>query len=221
MAYGIDMARLRHELLQPSAAMRLLLSRLDLKRLPDRDARLIEAVTKAAGQVEENLQALCDYLALKEGTTVPDSRPVMPQTLSAALSEQCNQSFREAGLALSVRCATDTPLNGDPQLIEQAALNLIDNALAFSAEGAVEVAILREGSEAVIQVTDQGCGLPDGDPTRLFDAFVVAQAENARRTERFGLGLTIAAMIAAAHGGSLSLAAGPDGGVCAAFRLPA
>jgi two-component system OmpR family sensor kinase len=85
----------------------------------------------------------------------------------------------------------------------------------------VEVRVSSEGDDAVLEVRDQGPGLPPGDPADLFERFWRAGAGRERGPGGAGLGLAIVAAIADAHGGSVSASNADGGGASFVVRLPA
>ena len=76
----------------------------------------------------------------------------------------------------------------------------------------------KETAEAILMIVDQGIGIPEKDRSKVFDRFY--RAENARGTSGTGLGLSIVKHIVDAHGGSIKLAAGGEGGTAVILRLP-
>jgi len=88
----------------------------------------------------------------------------------------------------------------DGVLIEQALVNLLENAAKYTdPPGVIEVGARVEEGSIVVEVTDEGPGLPPGTEERVFEKFY--RAESARRG--FGLGLPICRAIATAHGGGI------------------
>jgi two-component system OmpR family sensor kinase len=100
--------------------------------------------------------------------------------------------------------------------------NLMSNALTHTPAGtAVVVRVSSEDDDAVLEVRDHGQGLPEGDPSELFERFWRASAGRERGPGGAGLGLAIVAAIADAHGGSVSATNAPGGGASFVVRLPA
>ena len=105
-----------------------------------------------------------------------------------------------------------------PTAIRRALRNLIDNALRYGTRA--EVALVRQGGEAVITIADHGPGLPEDQLEAVFEPFVRGEASRSRATGGVGLGLAIARSIARAQGGEVTLANRPEGGLLATLRLP-
>jgi two-component system sensor histidine kinase MprB len=98
-------------------------------------------------------------------------------------------------------------VRGQPQRIERAVSNLVDNALKWSPPGASVELTLRGGE---LSVRDHGPGFAPADVEQVFDRFY--RAEDARGMPGSGLGLAIVRQAAEAHGGSAAAANAPDGG---------
>jgi len=96
--------------------------------------------------------------------------------------------------------------------------NLIDNAIRYTpAGGRVDVAIYSEGSSAVIEVIDNGPGIPEADRGRVFDRFYRRAGSE---TPGSGLGLAIVKRIVERHGGTIALLDAPGGGLRVRVELP-
>jgi signal transduction histidine kinase len=97
--------------------------------------------------------------------------------------------------------------------------NLLDNAQRH-ARSEVSVAVRRDGDRAVVEVADDGDGVPDGDRERIFERFVRLDEARARDDGGAGLGLAIARDVAVRHGGTLTVRNAPAGGALFELRLP-
>ncbi|MDP2215243.1 sensor histidine kinase KdpD [Phenylobacterium sp.] len=110
----------------------------------------------------------------------------------------------------------------DPKGVRTALAALLSNAIIHGGDGGeVRIKAWRENSEVLIDILDQGPGVDPRDIPRLLRPF--EQGENAliRRGEGAGLGLPLAFMLCRGMGGGLVLTPRPEGGLCAAIRLPA
>lgn len=109
-------------------------------------------------------------------------------------------------------------IDGDPQLLEQALGNLLDNAIDFTPSGGhIAVAVQAQGDRIRITIADSGSGIPDYALTRIFDRFYSLPRENGQKSS--GLGLTFVQEVARLHGGEIALNNLPQGGVMAALLL--
>ena len=124
---------------------------------------------------------------------------------------------------VDVRLAPDIPLVlVDGVLLEQVFVNLLENAARYSPAGnAVQVGAWREDATVVVEVADQGPGIPAGEEEAVFRKFYRGRgAEGAVPAEGSGLGLAICRGIVAAHGGRIWVEAGRSGGAAFRFTIP-
>ena len=114
-----------------------------------------------------------------------------------------------------------TPLvRGEKFLLEQSVSNLVQNAIEFSPpNGSIALSLQAENGCAVITVEDSGPGVPEYALEKIFDRFYsLPRPDTGRKSS--GLGLSIVREIARLHGGNISLANRPGGGVRAVLSLP-
>jgi two-component system sensor histidine kinase TctE len=110
------------------------------------------------------------------------------------------------------------PARGDTLLVGELAANLVDNAARYGAKN-ITVATRNAAGRALLEVTDDGRGIPIGERTRIFERFRRLDNES---TEGSGLGLAIVSEIAQRHGASVEVSDGPDGkGTRVAVSFPA
>ncbi|MDB5096608.1 MAG: multi-sensor signal transduction histidine kinase [Cyanobacteria bacterium RYN_339] len=146
-----------------------------------------------------------------------------PTDLSAVLRETTTSLeplAREAGLTITL-VLPEAPLElvADAMRIEQVISNLVTNAIKFSpAGGLVGVALRLEPGRAVVEVRDQGIGIPDHQVAGLFERFT--RLDNGLRRSGTGLGLSIAKALVEAHGGEIGLNSIPGQGSTFWFALP-
>jgi signal transduction histidine kinase len=129
-----------------------------------------------------------------------------------------------ADVAVEVHLDVAVPLSGDPDQLNRLVRNLLDNAVRH-ARAKVSVTVTTDGAHtALIEVADDGPGIPTADRERVFDRFVRLQSARTRHhgdATGTGLGLSIARDITTAHGGSITVADTPDGpGALFVVRLP-
>jgi len=109
----------------------------------------------------------------------------------------------------------------DPHLIEQAAVNLLDNAITYSNPGgSIRVEIASTESETFIRFQDHGIGIAREHLPRLFERFYRVDKARSRKMGGTGLGLSIVKHIAQAHGGTVTVESAPGKGSTFAIHLP-
>ena len=120
----------------------------------------------------------------------------------AASIAQCEELAHAQQIRLVCHCPADRSANVHPPLLQQAIVNLIDNAIKYSPEGGeVRVEVMAEGSGTCIAVVDHGCGIEARHLHRLFERFYRVDPARSRQTGGTGLGLALVKHIALAHGG--------------------
>ncbi len=122
-----------------------------------------------------------------------------------------------------VRLVAPRPVEivGDRMRIRQVLDNLLANVRTHCPEGTSSVVTVeQEGDDAVIRVEDDGPGLSPEDATRVFERFFRADTSRSRRFGGAGLGLSIVASIAKAHGGTVTAGPGTNGGTVFTVRVP-
>jgi signal transduction histidine kinase len=141
--------------------------------------------------------------------------------LAAAAADSLARRFEAAGITLDRRLAA-SPVLADPHWLHQVITNLLTNALKFTpAGGHVIISTGPSGAEAVLQVTDNGTGIPADDLPRIFDRFW--RGQQATQISGSGIGLAVAAELAQAHGGRLTASSelqGPGRGTQMTLTLP-
>ena len=106
-------------------------------------------------------------------------------------------------------------------MIEQALVNILDNAIDFSEPGgSIRVRAYLDRDATVIDVIDRGPGIPEAEREKVFEMFYMAEQPDDRH-HGVGLGLAICRSIVEAHGGTIVALGGPDAcGCCLSIRLP-
>jgi two-component system sensor histidine kinase MprB len=200
-----------HELRTPLTSLR---TNLDvMRRHPDMDATMRAQVladidrdtAELSGLVEEVVAVAAD----RQSTELPE-----PVRLSDASRNVIERARRRTSRDIAL-IADDSISVVRPALFERALSNLIDNALKFDqSDATIDVTI----ANGVVMVADRGPGIPDADLPNVFDRFHRSVAS--RTLPGSGLGLSIVAEFAAAHGGSVVARNRVGGGAEVGFTLP-
>jgi signal transduction histidine kinase len=147
-----------------------------------------------------------------------------PVDLRAVVTDALNAHEPSAAAKrLQVHAALDdASVPGDARLIHRMAWNLVDNAIRYNITGGrVEITLTAAATAATLTVTNTGSPVPPGQVSRLLEPFQRAAQDRSTSATGLGLGLSIVADIAEAHGASLAVSPRPDGGLTFAVGFPA
>jgi signal transduction histidine kinase len=126
------------------------------------------------------------------------------------------------GHELTVNVLEPVSVDGSSDDLHRLVLNLIENAMVHTPNGShVDVSARRDGDVAVIEVADDGPGIPADMREHIFDRFVRRDGDRSGGGTGSGLGLAIVRAVARAHGGTVELDESPHGGARFVVRLPA
>ena len=136
----------------------------------------------------------------------------------SSLVESIAVEMAETGLHVSADGGPAVVIDGDPVALRRLVSNLLDNAVKFGSSACARV--YRDGGAAVIEVDDNGPGIPEAERERVFEPFQRGEPSRSRETGGAGLGLAVVRSVARAHGGDAALANRDGGGLRACVRLP-
>jgi two-component system phosphate regulon sensor histidine kinase PhoR len=139
----------------------------------------------------------------------------------AAVVADCGPRATERSLAIETDCPAELMADVNPPLVEQALINLVDNAIKHSEPGrTIRLAAAAADRGLVIRVQDQGCGIEAEHLPRLFERFYRVDRARSRQQGGTGLGLAIVKHIVQAHGGTVDVESTPGVGSTFTIRLP-
>jgi signal transduction histidine kinase len=195
-----------------------------LLRYPGQTASNEAAATifKESGRLVAMINTYLDVLRLEAG-----SRPLRRETFDIRDTvnqvKQVLQPLAEASkILVTTEIASGLPsLEGDPHLIAGALLNLLGNAVKYTAHGKeVKLRVLAESTMIVMEVWNPGPVIPRRELERLFEPFY-RRHEQEGATPGWGLGLAFVKRIAEQHGGKVEASSEPELGTCFRLHLPA
>jgi two-component system sensor histidine kinase TctE len=215
-----------HQLRTPLAGLK---SQTEIALKSNRDAELATRLERVHEGAVRSAHLVNQLLTLTRAE--PEAAGALPRSsvdlraLVVALVAEGVPRALQAGIDLGIEDAPeDTPPNAEPVrvtgaevLLREAVFNLVDNAIRYAGRGAeVTVSVKRQGKHAVVEVTDNGPGLPADQLEAVFGRFVRATHEGSG----CGLGLAIVREIAQRHQGEVTLHSVTPHGLCARLRLP-
>ena len=140
-----------------------------------------------------------------------------PLELSSLLESLCDE-MAETGHATQVESGEKVVLEGDPMALRRLFSNLLENAVKFG--GRARTRVFRDANNAVVEIEDDGPGIPPGDREKVFEPFYRREPSRSRQTGGIGLGLAVVRSIARGHGGDVDLVNRVGGGLTARVQLP-
>jgi two-component system cell cycle sensor histidine kinase PleC len=204
------LATMSHELRTPLNAI-IGFSQIIRLQMLGREAS--EKYASYAGDIEDSgkhllglINQILDLAKIEAGTMA-----LSPSDFDlAVVVDECARSMRiraeDKGMTLSVAHQHSLIMvSADEMAVRQIVLNLLANAVKFTAQGSVTVALTVRGDAVEIAVTDTGCGIDSAHLARIFQPFEQVDNSLSREHGGTGLGLPIVAKLAEAHGGACSV----------------
>jgi two-component system OmpR family sensor kinase len=174
-----------------------------------------ELRAKMAADIDEMEAMISGTLAFVRDASQPSIRARLELS---SLLESLADELSETGKDVAVDQAERIVIDGDPLGLRRLFNNLLGNAVKFG--GRVRVRVFVAENTAVVEIDDEGCGLPLAELDRVFEPFYRHETSRSRETGGIGLGLAVARSVARAHGGDAELENRPGGGLTARVRLP-
>ncbi|GIX46297.1 MAG: PAS domain-containing sensor histidine kinase [Candidatus Tectimicrobiota bacterium] len=218
-------ANVSHELKTPVTAIKGFVETLRDSALDDRAQaeRFLDIIARHAERLHTIIEDLLTLARLEqspEDAALPRDAHLVAEVLQAAVQD-CAAKAVARQIRIEVRCdpALRAPLNAP--LLEQALVNLLDNAMNASKDGStVWLEAEPEGGDLVIRVRDQGIGIAPQHLPRIFERFYRVDKARSREHGGTGLGLAIVKHIALAHGGRVSVTSAVGQGSTFCLHLP-
>ena len=207
------MLGISHELRTPLSRMRLTLEFLD-------DAENVESLKAEIVEMEKIVVSLLEAERL-------NSRHAQLSRTDVIVGDLINELLDDFFAREAERISVSLPAEPVSAYIDEARItlllkNLISNALRYSKpeDGLVVLAVSTTDSELIVTVSDNGPGLPEDQAEHIGEPFYRSDASRARESGGTGLGLYLAALVAKAHGGSLTLLDTENQGASFEVRIP-
>ncbi|MBN2051298.1 MAG: ATP-binding protein, partial [Spirochaetales bacterium] len=216
-------ANVSHELKTPITSLKgyvetLLDGALDDRPKAEEFLRIIASQTERINAIVTDLLSLS---RLEQAGSTLEKEPLPGRSLLESALGVCRRKAEEKRITFDLVCPEELFVPANTLLIEQALVNLIDNAVKYSNAGSVvRLTAKNEGKTVTFQVEDSGCGIPEKDLPRLFERFFRVDRARSRELGGTGLGLAIVKHIALAHGGSVGVSSVEGKGAVFTLRIP-
>jgi signal transduction histidine kinase len=213
-----------HELKTPLTAIRMYAETLAMGRSLDKEAQneYLETISNESERLSRLVDDVLLFSKIEQGKALYRFRPVRLADALEKAARTIAYPLAKHGFQLRMELQADSlEVDADADALEQAVLNLLTNAMKYStSRKEIELRLLRRSAEAAIEVRDYGIGIAAAEQARIFEKYYRAPTEENRLIPGTGLGLTLVAQIAKAHGGHVDIASEPGKGSTFTIRLP-
>ncbi|MYM84519.1 PAS domain-containing protein [Duganella sp. FT50W] len=225
------LANMSHEIRTPMNAIIGLTRLLEEAPLAPRERGYLHKIQFATQSLLSLVNDVLDFSRVEAGQLVLEHAEFHLQHILDSISVMLSGGAADKGVELvyDIDPAMPAALAGDPMRLQQVLLNLIGNALKFTAHGEVVLSVrpvpgsAKPGDHALLvefRVRDTGIGIAADQQASIFDAFSQADSSTSRRFGGAGLGLAICRQLADMMGGAISVCSAPDQGAEFLFACP-
>ena len=218
-------ANVSHELKTPITSIKGFVETLRDGALDDRDQaeRFLGIVARHADRLHAIIEDLLSLSRLEQGTEsydIPRTEAAMTDVCAAAMLD-CAAKATARQVTIESSCPSDLRVWVNAPLLEQALVNLLENAITYSNAGStVWLTACQAGETLSIDVRDEGIGIPPEHLSRVFERFYRVDKARSREHGGTGLGLAIVKHIAQVHGGQVTVTSTVGQGSTFTVRLP-
>jgi heavy metal sensor kinase len=211
-----------HELRTPLTVMRGELESLAQDRQLGRETReTLGSVLEEVERLAEIVDSLFALSRLDAGEAGAEWRRFDLAELAATTAEQMSLLATDKNVSVACDSAAGVMVEGDPARLKQVIVNLLDNAIKYTAAGGrVRLTVRREQDSAVLEVDDDGIGIPAEALPHVFNRFFRVDSSRSREQGGAGLGLAIVKSICSAHGAEIEVVSAPGKGSTFRLRQP-
>ena len=202
-------ASVSHELKTPLTAIRMFAETLAMGRTGDERTKseYLETIVNESERLARLVDNVLDFSKIEQGKKIYRLVPTRLEDVAGSAARAMRFPLAQQGFQLHLTVQDEMPgVQADPDAIQQAILNLLTNAMKYSGEAReIDLRLGARNGDAVIEVVDHGLGMAPDERKRVFDKFYRAPSNESRLIAGTGLGLTLVAHIAQAHGGRVEV----------------
>lgn len=217
-------AAVSHEFRTPLTTLAHLNDLLSSREEPGAEKRrgYYQAQSRATDRLRRLVETLLDFGRMEAGRQPYRFEPVDAGAFARDVAQSFGAEVAGRGFQVEIRGGEEAlPVLADPEALERALWNLLDNAAKYSGESRnIVVSTAGSRNEARIEVSDSGFGIDAGDLRKIFDKFARGEAARRHGIKGTGIGLTMVRHIAEAHGGEVTVASAKGQGSTFAIVLP-
>jgi CheY-like chemotaxis protein/nitrogen-specific signal transduction histidine kinase len=214
------LAQLGHEIRTPMTGVLGMTELLLSRPLGDTERRYAQTIRNSGEVLLTLVNDALDLARIEAGRLLLTPAPFDPRSLVQDVAELQRAKAEDKGLSLRVDIADDVPARviGDTVRIRQILLNLSGNAVKFTEQGEVQLALATDAEGLRFTISDTGPGIAPEDQVKLFQRY--QQLDSPQRGSGSGLGLAISRELTTLMGGSITLESTPGMGSTFRVMLP-
>ncbi len=217
-------AHVSHELRTPLTSIQMFAETLALGRVPDpeKQREYLETIARESERLARLVDQVLAFSKIEQGRVDYSLQSMALTPIVEAAARAVEPSLAQQGFTLRRIYYGCAPIiRADADALEQAILNLLTNAMKYSSDSRdIELQLRQSGSEVFIDVLDQGIGVPAQFREKIFEKFFRAPMAAGAAVPGVGLGLTLVAHVAAAHGGRVEVRTNQPKGSIFSLILP-
>ena len=190
---------------------------------PDDRRRFLEIIARQANRLDSIIDDLLTLSRVEQQSDAEQmaTEPSKIRPILTAAAGLCEIRAAEKNIRITIDCAEAIEACVNASLLEQAVVNLADNAVKYSEDGAeVRLEAACTDAELLIHVRDHGCGIAREHLPRLFERFYRVDKARSRKLGGTGLGLAIVKHIVQSHNGRVTVESRPGEGSVFTLHLP-
>jgi signal transduction histidine kinase len=213
-----------HELKTPLTTVRMFSETMRLDEEMDRQTQCeyLDTILSESERLGRLVDNVLDFARIEQGVRIYHLQPARLEDVVEEAARVIRFPLTQSGFTLDLAVErTLPPIEADRDALLQAILNLMTNAMKYSGTSRrIGIDLRREGDDALIAVTDYGDGIAPEEHVRIFERFYRAPTSQGQYIPGAGLGLTLVAHVAKAHGGDVAVRSSPGAGSTFTIRLP-
>jgi signal transduction histidine kinase len=201
-------ANVTHELKTPLTSIRMFAETLQLGRISSEAERQesVDVIVGETRRLSRLINTVLDFSTIERGQKQYRMADVNVSEVVRSALNTLKYSLEEQGFTLEAEIEPGVKAAGDADALEQAILNLMDNAVKYSHHNRwLRIGLSSRDHLVYLRVSDKGIGIPEGEQRRIFEKFYRSPAGNEGDAGGAGLGLTVVQHIVGAHGGRIEV----------------
>jgi signal transduction histidine kinase len=201
-------ANVTHELKTPLTSIRMFAETLRMGRIIEESERqeCLDVIVGETQRLSRLISNVLDFSKIERGQKQYQMVEVDVSEVAESTLGTLKYSLEEQGFMLETEIEPQVRVVGDADALEQAMLNLINNAVKYSHRNkSVRIRLWTQGDQVLFRVSDRGIGIPEGEQNRIFEKFYRVHMGNEPDTGGAGLGLSVVKHIVEAHRGKIQV----------------